>query len=120
MRSGAFDTVWPSANMIEAKVMIQCACIDAVWVSLLLPASAAPAGASRASVLLLPRAPAARAYFCSRGILAVSTEICHRRLLYMGKGEEKKEKADSTLRSSQAVPHPSTDRALCRLTSEVK
>ena len=31
-----------------------------------------------------------------------------------------KEKADSTLRSSQAVPHPSTDRALSRLTSEVE
>ena len=31
-----------------------------------------------------------------------------------------KEKADSTLRSSQAVPHPSTSRALCRLTSEVE
>ena len=31
----------------------------------------------------------------------------------------KKAKADSTLRSSRAVPHPSTDRALCRLTSEV-
>ena len=30
------------------------------------------------------------------------------------------EKADSTLRSSQAVPHPSTNRALCRLTSEVE
>ena len=29
-------------------------------------------------------------------------------------------KADSTLRSSQAVPHPSTDRALRRLTSEVR
>ena len=28
-------------------------------------------------------------------------------------------KADSTLRTSQAVPHPSTNRALCRLTSEV-
>ena len=28
-------------------------------------------------------------------------------------------KADSTLESSQAVPHPSTNRALCRLTSEV-
>ena len=28
-------------------------------------------------------------------------------------------KADSTLRSAQAVPHPSTNRALCRLTSEV-
>ena len=30
------------------------------------------------------------------------------------------EKADSTLRTSQAVPHPSTDRALRRLTSEVR
>ena len=29
-------------------------------------------------------------------------------------------KADSTLRCSQAVPHPSTNRALCRLTSEVR
>ena len=31
-----------------------------------------------------------------------------------------KAKADSTLRSSQAVPHPSTSRALSRLTSEVE
>ena len=30
------------------------------------------------------------------------------------------ERADSTLRSSQAVPHPSTNRALCCLTSEVE
>jgi hypothetical protein len=29
-------------------------------------------------------------------------------------------KADSTLRTSWAVPHPSTNRALCRLTSEVE
>ena len=29
-------------------------------------------------------------------------------------------KADSTLRSSRAVPHPSTNRALRRLTSEVR
>ena len=33
---------------------------------------------------------------------------------------DRNEKADSTLRSSQAVPHPSTDRALRCLTSEVK
>ena len=31
-----------------------------------------------------------------------------------------KRKADSTLRSSRAVPHPSTNRALRRLTSEVR
>ena len=34
--------------------------------------------------------------------------------------KQKNEKADSTRRSSQAVPHPSTNRALCRLTSEVR
>ena len=33
---------------------------------------------------------------------------------------ERQWKADSTLRASRAVPHPSTDRALCRLTSEVE
>ena len=33
--------------------------------------------------------------------------------------EARRTKADSTLRTSQAVPHPSTNRALCRLTSEV-
>ena len=31
-----------------------------------------------------------------------------------------KQKANSTLRASRAVPHPSTDRALRRLTSEVR
>ena len=30
------------------------------------------------------------------------------------------EKADSTWGASQAVPHPSTNQALCRLTSEVR
>ena len=34
--------------------------------------------------------------------------------------EQEFAKADSTLRSSQAVPHPSTNRALRRLTSEVE
>ena len=42
-----------------------------------------------------------------RVLLAVSLHACS-------------DKADSTLRSSQAVPHPSTNRALCRLTSEVR
>ena len=35
-------------------------------------------------------------------------------------GQLRQSKADSTLRASRAVPHPSTDRALCRLTSEVE
>ena len=34
--------------------------------------------------------------------------------------QRKSIKADSTLRTSRAVPHPSTNRALCRLTSEVE
>ena len=49
----------------------------------------------------------------SRALLAISmSRMRPRRLL----GNE----ADSTRRSSQAVPHPSTNRALCRLTSEVR
>ena len=46
-------------------------------------------------------------------------DVALRRVIYRscpGNGA----KADSTLRSSQAVPHPSTNRALCCLTSEVK
>ena len=38
----------------------------------------------------------------------------------MGSKSKKWKEADSTLRSSQAVPHPSTNRALCCLTSEVE
>ena len=38
----------------------------------------------------------------------------------LASNKEDGRKADSTLRSSQAVPHPSTDRALRCLTSEVK
>ena len=37
-----------------------------------------------------------------------------------GSNSKNLKEADSTLRSSQAVPHPSTNRALCRLTSEVE
>ena len=37
-----------------------------------------------------------------------------------GGGGAKVPKAHSTRRASRAVPHPSTDRALCRLTSEVR
>jgi hypothetical protein len=37
-----------------------------------------------------------------------------------GGGGTKVLKAHSTRRASRAVPHPSTDRALCRLTSEVR
>ena len=37
-----------------------------------------------------------------------------------GSNSKNLKEADSTLRSSQAVPHPSTNRALCCLTSEVE
>ena len=37
-----------------------------------------------------------------------------------GVQDQMQERAGSTLRSSQAVPHPSTNRALCCLTSEVE
>ena len=40
--------------------------------------------------------------------------------LAMRQPDELHAKADSTLRCSQAVPHPSTNRALRRLTSEVR
>ena len=39
---------------------------------------------------------------------------------HVGQARRACEKADSTLRSSRAVPHPSTNRALRRLTSEVR
>ena len=40
--------------------------------------------------------------------------------LGLRKTNKEEEKAGSTLRTSQAVPHPSTIRALSRLTSEVE
>ena len=46
-----------------------------------------------------------------RGLLACRMALAMPKLLL---------KADSTQRASRAVPHPSTDRALCRLTSEVR
>ena len=51
---------------------------------------------------------------CEQEVTASEKRIEHS----FGRGRKKK-KADSTLRSSQAVPHPNTNRALCRLTSEV-
>ena len=54
-------------------------------------------------------------HFCSSGWAPAK--------VMLGRSNERKEarrKADSTLRSSQAVPHPSTNRALCCLTSEVE
>ena len=49
-----------------------------------------------------------------------SLALCKNVLATVARFGEIVKKADSTLRSSQAVPHPSTNRALCRLTSEVR
>ena len=51
--------------------------------------------------------------FPALGFLLFMGLMALRHLTWPGK------KAGSTLRTSQAVPHPSTNRALCRLTSEV-
>ena len=50
----------------------------------------------------------------------ISQEQAHRAYLASSCRCKNNEKADSTLRYSQAVPHPSTNRALRRLTSEVR
>jgi hypothetical protein len=54
-----------------------------------------------------------KAAFCEKG-------CPHKQTLFQCREQAKWQKADSTLRSSQAVPHPSTNRALRRLTSEVR
>ena len=64
----------------------------------------------------LPTAQAQCHQYCSaRGDHQTDTDIADA----LGLGHKHQRKADSTLRTSQAVPHPSTNRALCRLTSEV-
>jgi hypothetical protein len=54
-----------------------------------------------------------RSHVSSLSVRCQRHPACHARL-------SQQEKADSTPRSSQAVPHPSTNRALRRLTSEVR
>ena len=67
---------------------------------------------------------------CIRNCMAVSNQNGYRsdHTIYFVFGTttlrkaaiDKTAKADSTLRTSRAVPQPSTNRALCRLTSEVE
>ena len=64
-------------------------------------------GGGGGAILHIDRPPSNLLIKDLRVLLAVSLHACS-------------DKADSTLRSSQAVPHPSTNRALCRLTSEVR
>ena len=90
---------------------------DAVW-----PSAEAHAGAARRHLggQLRPRRSRAQLAGSARGRLcgAATTRRCvpHTHLSSPGLAP----KADSTLRSSRAVPHPSTNRALRRLTSEVR
>ena len=60
-----------------------------------------------------PTLKASNASVCQSG-LQHSSLICQ-----MPWNSQLNQKADSTLRCSRAVPHPSTNRALRRLTSEV-
>ena len=46
-------------------------------------------------------------------------DVGEAKVFVQGCGCPNQQEADSTLRSSRAVPHPSTNRALRRLTSEV-
>ena len=65
-------------------------------------------------------------HFPKKGNNTPATTLWEPRTLYRGRIWQPAKtptfgrKADSTLRSSQAVPHPSTNRALRRLTSEVR
>ena len=61
-------------------------------------------------------------YMCHSGALLVPSraQALHRGVHLLPRAQSQHKKADSTLRSSRAVPHPSTDRALRRLTSEVR
>ena len=63
----------------------------------------------------VPKAPCKIDTACS---CCISQSVAHASSVGACRAKQN-EKADSTLRSSQAVPHPSTNQALRRLTSEV-
>ena len=83
---------WGSIDMIKCKVLAQRTCLTTTGLQMRHWGGAW-----------------IRAWFC--GVSSTS----HFHLAKM-----KKKKAGSTLKASQAIPHPSTNWALCRLTSEVK
>ena len=101
----SFDVLW-------GLFFVSCFCVVVIGAPVLhpplllcpslLPRSTSPPSPSSFLLLLPPLPP----FFSS--------------LLPASPGEEPGAKADSTLRASRAVPHPSTDRALRRLTSEVR
>ena len=106
-RSGAFDTVWSSARVVADNVLID-------W-----RRCGAPGAESRGE--MLRKAPRAGGESGGQLLVAGLGKAGARAAASSGEGGgEAEEKADSTLRCSQAVPHPSTNQALCRLISEVR
>ena len=89
-RSGVFDTVWPSATMPTRQ-----------WCRIAPRKARADRTRHR---LVMPQQP--NLYLEPKWLRCLATA--------------RKTIADSTRRSSQAVPHPSTNRALRCLTSEVR
>ena len=128
-RSGAFDTVWPPANAVSAMLF-------AVWQHVFggnfAPGAHFPSPASKPAwkfgwwralrpQTCLPPARVAPLPWGSAENPALGPRNQTPSHLLMGVALlAHPAKAGSTLRSSQAVPHPSTNRALCRLTSEVR
>ena len=118
-RSGAFDTVWPSAKVDVDKVFRPLA-----------PPHRRPAHVERTAREKENHGngrTSPQASQDERGHSRTSPGLC----LWMphapAEGRKRKERttgerknADSTLRCSQAVPHPSTNQALGSLTSEVR
>ena len=70
-------------------------------------------------ILSFPLSRSLSHYYLSMSLyISVSTSSLSARMSLLKSRD--RFKADSTLRTSRAVPHPSTNRALCRFTSEVE
>ena len=121
-RSGVFDTVWPSANMKDHASQ---------WPGSARGRSQEKEATEKEESTNETQTRAAR----GRGNGTRAREAAEkensdkehtedhairRSNIMTSRRSCRRYKADSTLRSSQAVPHPSTNRALCRLTSEVR
>ena len=128
-RSGAFDTVWPPANAVFAMLF---EAWHHVFGGHFAPGAQFPSPASKAAwkfgwlralgpQTCLPAARVAPLPWESAENPALGPRNQTPSHLLMGVTLlAHPAKAGSTLRSSQAVPHPSTNRALRRLTAEVR
>ena len=102
---------WAEAHIKIARMTLTIK-LDRNWSSFQLANSAPPLSVTDSAI-----APSAR--MSTRGNSPGYKLKCRKANLFL-KSAVILRKADSTLRSSQAVPHPSTNRALRRLTSEVE